>query len=639
VSTHALGQLLLGLAAIIALARLLGALARKLGQPPVVGEILAGVVLGPTLFGTTISGRLLPTDIQPALSGLANVGLVLFMFVIGYELDQALVRDRKRIAVSVSVGSIVVPLGLGIVLATWLAGRHHVAHVLPFALFLGAAMAVTAFPVLARILSDRGMLRTEVGGLALASGAVDDVVAWSLLAAVVAVGAADGTAAPWQLLLTVPYLLVMVFAVRPLLRRLAHARDRAGRLTPNVLGTILIGLLLSCFTTEWLGLHAIFGAFLFGAMMPRAGAEALRHEILERLEQVSVLLLLPVFFVLAGLKVNLSGMDGGDLLELAAILVVAITGKFAGAYAGARLNRVPARRAGALATLMNTRGLTEIVILTVGAQLGLLDGRLFSLMVVMALVTTMMAGPLLALIYPRRQVERDAAEAERAALGRTDAYRVLAVVPDHDAELVVEVAAVLAAAHRPAQVVLSRFLPQPSAPLEVGTGLSGGLLAMTASMDELARLAAPVRADGVDTSVLTRFSGDPGADLASQVDASDPDVIVTRDGFATDAAAVVTVTAALPVDWRSVVVRVARDDAAAAVRVAGLLAAGRGVEVVVDPDTRQSRRLTAAMDAVADSGVPVRFGTSAPAPALVVGEHLLVRGGADSFHGLAAVRT
>jgi Kef-type K+ transport system membrane component KefB len=642
VTSHALGQLLLGLAAIIALARLLGALARRLGQPPVVGEILAGVLIGPTLFGTTVSGRLFPVDVQPALSGLANVGLVLFMFVIGYELDHALVRDRKRVAVSVSVGSIVVPLGLGVALATWLAGRHHVTQVLPFVLFIGAAMAVTAFPVLARILSDRGMVRTEVGGLALASGAVDDIVAWSLLAAVVAIGAADG-AAPWQLLLAVPYVLVMVFAVRPLLRRLAAARDRAGRLTPDVLGVILVGLLLSCFTTEWLGVHAIFGAFLFGAMMPRAGAEALRHEILERLEQVSVLLLLPVFFVLAGLKVDLSGLDGGGLLELAAILVVAITGKFAGAYVAARLNRVPPRRAGALATLMNTRGLTEIVILTVGAQLGLLDGRLFSLMVVMALVTTMMAGPLLAVIYPRRHVERDAADAERALLGRTDAYRVLVVVPEHDAGPVVDLAAALAGTNRPAEVVLSRFLPQPTAPLEVGTGLSGGLLAMTASMDELARLAAPVRAGGVHTSVLTRFSGDPGADLAGQVRASDPDLIVTRDGhdahgYDAGTAVVVTVAGALPVDWRSVVVRVRGGDAAAAVRMAGHLGAARGVEVVVDPGTRQSRRLTAAMDAVADAGVRVRFGTTAPAPALVVGEHLLVRAGADSGTGFAAVR-
>ena len=637
-SAHAVGQLLLGLAGIIALARLLGALARRVGQPPVIGEILAGVLIGPTLFGTVVSDRLFPTEVRPALTGLANVGLVLFMFIIGYELDHGLVRDRKRVAISVSIGSIVVPLGLGIALATWLAGRHAVPHVLPFALFMGAAMAVTAFPVLARILADRGMLRTEVGGLALAGGAVDDVVAWSLLAAVVAIGAADGAAVPWQLLLAVPYVLVMFLGVRPLLRRLAAARERAGCLTPDILGVILVGLLLSCFTTEWLGLHAIFGAFLFGAVMPRVGGEALRQEIMERLEQVSVLLLLPVFFVLASLKVDLSTVDGGGILELGAILLVAITGKFVGAYAGARLHRIPSRRAGALATLMNTRGLTEIVILTVGSQLGILDDRLFSMMVVMALVTTVMAGPLLSLIYPKRFVDRDVAEAERAALGGTDAYRVLVVVPAESAAPVVELAADLAGPRRPAEIILNRLLPQSTAPLELGTGLSGELLAMTSSMGELARLAEPVRARGLAATVLARFSNDPAGDLDTRIRAIEPDLVVTRDGYATAAADVVTVTAPLPASWRSVVVRVAAGgaDAEAALRVGAQLAAARSVDLLVDAGPKPPRRIVAAVGELTEHGIPTRLGGTAPVSALVVGDggadgaHLVVRAAAES---------
>jgi predicted Kef-type K+ transport protein len=388
--------------------------------------------------------------------------------------------------------------------------------------------------VLARILTDRGMVRTPVGGLALASAAVDDIVAWSLLAVVVGIAGAESDST-WLILLSAPYVLLMFLVVRPLLRRLVAARDRAGRLTPDALAVVLTGLLLSCLATEWMGLHAIFGAFLFGAVMPRTGtADRLRVEILERLEQVSVLLLLPVFFVLSGLRVDLSTIGGTGLLELGAILAVAIGGKFAGAYAAARLNRVPSRPAGALAILMNTRGLTEIVILTVGLQLGILDERLFSMMVVMALVTTIMAGPLLTVVYPRRQVEQDVLAAQRAAPAAPVGYRVLVAVPAGDgARALVDQAADLAEQRRPAEVVLSRLVPYPSTPLEVGSGLSEELLAMTAAMDDLAGLAESVRARGLDAPVLARFSRDPEADLAAQVAAVQPDVLVTVAGVTT----------------------------------------------------------------------------------------------------------
>lgn len=532
-SGHTLIHFLLAVAAIIVLARVFGWLARLVGQPPVIGELVAGVLIGPTLFGTTVSGWLLPADILAAMSGLANIGLVLFMFIVGYELDHASLRGRGRIATSVSIGSIVVPLGLGVLLAVWLAGRHDVSDTLPFALFIGAAMAVTAFPVLARILTDRGMVRTPVGGLALASAAVDDIAAWSLLAVVVAVAGAD-SANPWLPLLCVPYTLLMFFVVRPLLARLDAARTRAGRLAPDLLAVVLVGLLLSCLATEWMGLHAIFGAFLFGAVMPRVHgpADTLRVEILERLEQVSVLLLLPAFFVLSGLKVDLSTLGGSGLLELAAILVVAIGGKFVGAYIAARLNRVDARPAGALAILMNTRGLTEIVILTVGLQLGILDGRLFSIMVVMALVTTAMAGPLLNLVYPRRMVERDALAAQRPQAPPAG-YRVLVSLPDGvppDAALV-DLAADLAergaaGGNGPGEVVLSRLVPYPARPLDVGSGLSEELLGMTTAMGELAGLAESVRARGLGAPVLARFSRDPEADLAEQLKAIEPDVLL-----------------------------------------------------------------------------------------------------------------
>jgi K+:H+ antiporter len=643
VTSHAVGQLLLGLAVIIVLARVLGALARRVGQPAVIGEIVAGILIGPSIFGTLISDRLFPVDVRPALAGLANVGLVLFMFIVGYELDQSLVRGRQRIAVSVSVGSILAPLGLGAALALWLAGRHGVTDVLPFALFIGAAMAVTAFPVLARIVADRGLIRTEVGGLALASAAVDDVIAWSLLAVVVAVGTADG-GLPWQVLGIVPFLIVMFRWVRPLLRRLAVARERAGRLTPDVLAVILAGLLVSCYLTEIMGLHAIFGAFVFGAVMPRAGGEALRHEILERLEQVSVLLLLPVFFVVAGLQVDLSTVDGRALLELALILLVAIGGKFIGAYAGARLNRVGARQAGALATLMNTRGLTEIVILSVGLQLAIIDQQIFSMMVVMALVTTVMAGPLLAWIYPRRVVERDVARAERAALGGAAGYKVLVVVPGSApvAAAVVDLAAALVGSRRPVTLALARLVPYPAAPLEIGSGLTGGLLEMNQAMGALTDLAGRVGA-GPDVPVVARFTSDPAEDLAELVRAGEPDLVVMaagEPGSASVPGTVITLTGPHPTPVRAIIARLTGDaDADAVLRTSAQLASGYGAELVVDAGPRVPRGVASTIRELRRHGLAVREESvdSDSGTTLVVaagtsaGADVVIRTGADEI--------
>src|SRR5271166_5890194 len=386
-------QLLLAdVAIIIILARLLGAAARRLGQPPVLGEILAGILLGPTFFHATITKALFPASLISPLTALADIGLVLFMFVVGYEVDLRLIRGRERAALSVSIGSVALPLGLGAALGVWLAHRNHLPHVSTFALFIGTAMAATAFPVLARILTDRGLHRTRIGGLALASAAIADVLAWCLLAVVVALA---GSSAQWKVLLAIPYVALMFAVVRPLLRRLARVYQQAGRLTPNILATVLAGLLLSSYATNWMGLHFIFGAFLFGVVMPREAVLGLREEILARLEQISVLVLLPIYFVVAGLSINLSMIGHSGLVELSAILVVAIAGKLAGAYGGAQIAGIRGRNAGVLATLMNTRGLTELVILGVGLQLHILNKPLYSLMVIMALVTTAMSGPLL----------------------------------------------------------------------------------------------------------------------------------------------------------------------------------------------------------------------------------------------------
>ncbi|RII13467.1 High-affinity Na(+)/H(+) antiporter NhaS3 [Streptomyces sp. YIM 130001] len=398
-TTEQTTSLLVGLSAIVVLARLLGLLARRLGQPAVIGEVLAGIALGPTLFNGAFSDALFPGDIQPLLSALAAVGITVFMFIVGLEWDATMIRGSGSLAATVSLSSILLPFGLGLVLALYLMDDYGTENRTSFMLFMGIAMSITAFPVLARILTDRKMSRTPLGVVALACASIDDVLAWSLLAAVVAF---SGSAGPdqWRILLAVPYLIGMLFVLRPLLRRYAARRPNL-RLTTTNLGAILAGLLLSAAVTEWVGLHYIFGAFLFGVILPRTGAEQLRSDVEERLGQMTGTLLLPVFFLVAGLKVDLSGLDMSGLGALGLILLVAVGGKFIGAFVGARLNRMPLRQSAALATLMNTRGLTELIVLNVGLQLGFLQQDLYSLMVVMAVVTTALAGPLLSWILGR----------------------------------------------------------------------------------------------------------------------------------------------------------------------------------------------------------------------------------------------
>ncbi|MGW4749464.1 cation:proton antiporter [Streptomyces sp. NPDC004290] len=427
-TTHQTAMIMMGLAVVLALAHVLGRLARRCGQPAVLGEILAGILLGPTLFHGALSDAVFPTDVRPMLSTLGNLGVALFMFLVGLELDHRLLRGNKRAAVGVSLGSIVCSFGLGAALAVWLWNAHPAGDRLAFVLFLGAAMSITAFPVLARILTDRGIQHTRVGALAMASAAAGDVVAWLLLAAVLTF---TGSQDSWQVLLILPYALVMIAVVRPLLGRFLAAREPgvtgAGARGPGAgpLGVLTVLLLVSGALSEWFGLHFIFGAFLAGAIVPRQGTERLRAAVADRFESVTWMLL-PAYFTVAGLKVDLSTVDADGLGELGLILLVAIGGKFGGAYLGARATGRPGRSATTLGILMNTRGLTELIILGVGLQLGLLDADLYSLMVVMALVTTAMTAPLLRWSYPREMVDADLRElaAEwQAAVPRPQAGR------------------------------------------------------------------------------------------------------------------------------------------------------------------------------------------------------------------------
>ncbi len=536
----------LDLAVIMVIARLMGRLAVKAGQPAVIGEIIAGILLGPTLLGALpgdLDTVLFPPDVRPFLNVLAQLGLVLFMFLVGLEVDLSFIRGREKIAVSVSVASIVLPFALGVLLATYLHSAHDVftaddggTSTIPFvgfALFMGVAMSITAFPVLARILAERQMHRIPTGVLALACAAVDDVLAWALLAVVVAVVSAGSFSGVLLILLwSVVFALVMFLVVRPLLKQLVGRYERFGQLTPEMLALVLIGILGSSWVTEEIGIHFIFGAFVFGVVMPRQGAGPLNHEIIDRLEQVSVLLLLPVFFVVTGLNVDIGAIDLTGVGELALILLVAISGKFIGAFAAARAQRVPRRQATALGVLMNTRGLTELVILNLGRENGVLDDTMFTLMVVMAVVTTVMTSPLLNVVYPQRVLDRDIAAAERAAMGLTDAYTVVVVIDDpvRDAGLV-DLACDLVGRETPAQVVLTRVVRRSRPKPEVASGLGADLALMATVAGELRTLAQRVEERGFKPSVASRFSDDPWAEVADLARSSEADVVLVRSGW------------------------------------------------------------------------------------------------------------
>ncbi len=628
------------LALIIVVARLAGMAVGKIGIPPVVGEIAAGILLGPSLIGESLSNQLFPEDTRAFLGLLASLGLVLFMFVVGLELDVSLVKGRGRVAGSVSVCSIALPFALGVGLASFLDDlRPAGADFLPFALFMGAAMSITAFPVLARILTDRNMHRTETGGIALACAATDDILAWTILAVVVGVAGGEGEPHGWLVFLAVPFALLAIFVVRPALTRLTAMYARAGELTPTILSIVLIGMLLFAAATEYLHVHYIFGAFLFGAILPHEEAAALRHEILVRLEQISVLLLLPVFFLVSGLKVDLRGLNGDNLVQLAAILVVAIAGKYVGAYVGARISGVPHWQSNALGILMNTRGLTELVILNVGLGLGLLSDDLFTMMVVMALVTTVMTGPLIAVAYPKQRVARDIAEAERLALGEVEATRVLVVSrPEADNAVLVELAMASVGSVRPAEIVVADIRPQTRR-LEVGSGLSGELADLAAAMEQQQTLVRFGEERGIPVRVIAQQSGNIAEDLVGLLGAIGPAGVVLwasdphREAVAEAAQCelvVVPDSEGAPVRGMPVSVAWSADrDGEAALVTAARIAQWLGSPLAVTGEG--GRRESAARSALAERGVDL-LDEPAEAPYLSVA----VLGSDDSALGVRA---
>ena len=401
---------LVAVALIVLVAQLLGALLERWGQPRVIGEILGGIALGPSLLGALAPGleqALFGPAVRPQLNLLGQLGLALFMFLIGLELNPALLQGRLPLASRITVVGIALPLALGVGLAEllerWLPELLPGEHSLAGALFMGTAMAITAFPVLARILQERDLIRQPLGTLAISVAAIDDLFSWVLLAAVVAFarsGSAWGALVP--LLLTAAWAALLLVGLQPLRRQLERHLTRRQGLGPLLQVGLMAGALLSGAVTEAIGVHLIFGAFLWGLAMPR---QAALQQLLElRLHAVVLQMMLPLFFAVSGLNTQLRVLTSPDLL-LATLLVllVAVAGKFLGAWATARLSGVPPREAQALGWLVNTRGLTELVILNVGLSLGVISTELFSIGVVMAIVTTLMTGPLLERLGYRRQ--------------------------------------------------------------------------------------------------------------------------------------------------------------------------------------------------------------------------------------------
>ncbi|MBO1748031.1 cation:proton antiporter [Stenotrophomonas indicatrix] len=397
-----LGLFLLQLLVLLLVAKGAGALLKRFGQPAVIGEMAAGLMMGPLLLGSLlpqVHGALFPAASLGPLGMLSQLGVLMFLLVAGAELDLGALRGRRRFAFTVSHAGIAVPFVLGVVLAIWLYPQHGPQGVsfTAFALFVGISMSITAFPVLLRILADRGITHTPLGQTAIACAALGDATAWCLLALIVAAAQATGwLPASVNLLCVVAFIALMLGLVKPWFARQTIAPGREGRW---LLGILLLSL-ASALVTEVLGIHALFGAFAAGVAV--SSNAQLRHLLVARVEPFAVTLLLPLFFAMTGLRMRADALQTSDIALCMVVIAVATVGKLLGTWSAARSTGMASREAWRLGALMNTRGLMELIVLNLGYELGLLGDRLFAVLVIMALVTTAMTGPLLNLIERRK---------------------------------------------------------------------------------------------------------------------------------------------------------------------------------------------------------------------------------------------
>lgn len=398
--THPLAILLLQIITIIITARIFGFLFKKIGQPTVIGEIIAGIFLGPSFIGMffpEFSTFLFPKTSLPNLQFMSQIGLILFMFIVGMELDLKTLKKKAHEAVIISHASIIFPFALGMGLAYFMYQTYAPENVnfLSFALFIGISMSITAFPVLARIVQERQLTKTKIGAIVITCAAADDISAWCILAAVIAIVKAGSVVSSFYIILmAVAYVLLMIKVIKPFLKRLGDIYSHQDTLSKPVVAIFFVTLLISSFLTEIIGIHALFGAFMAGVIMPQN--LHFRNVFIEKIEDVSLVLLLPLFFVFTGLRTEIGLLNDPSLwMTCALIITIAVTGKFFGSAIAAKVTGQSWKDSLTIGALMNTRGLMELIVLNIGFDLGILSPSVFAMMVIMALLTTFMTGPAL----------------------------------------------------------------------------------------------------------------------------------------------------------------------------------------------------------------------------------------------------
>ena len=393
---------LMSLAVIVVTARGIGGLFGLIGQPAVVGEVIGGIMLGPSLLGRifpALYAQVLPPAVTPFLNVYAQLGVILYLFLVGLELDLNAIRKAGHATLAISHASIILPFLLGSALALMIYQRLSTNNVpfTVFALFLGVSLSVTAFPVLARILTDRKIAKTAMGTLALACAAIDDVTAWCLLALVVSISQARAADVVRTVILTIAFVFAVLQVIAPLVRRLMPRLERAENLTRTEVSILFVAMLASAMTTEYIGIHGFFGAFLIGAIIPHGSRVS--TEMNRRLEDFVAVLFLPAFFAYTGMRTQIGLLSGAENWLLCGVItVVACVGKFGGTLLASRWSGLAWRDSAALGILMNTRGLVELIVLNMGLDLGVISPTLFAMLVMMALVTTFMTTPVLQLL-------------------------------------------------------------------------------------------------------------------------------------------------------------------------------------------------------------------------------------------------
>jgi len=525
---------------VMVLARLIGALMPKIGQPRVMGEVLAGLLLGPSVFGLIDPGlqlKIFAPDIVPYINVTANLGLIFYMFLIGMEVDFTQLRGRFRTTAVVSNTALLLPMMLGLLVAIPLTKTLAPSGVRfgAFALFVAVSMSITAFPVLARIVSERRMLRRPLGVLAVGSAAIDDVTAWFMIALATALTTGGGAG---EVLKTIGWTLVYVagmgIIVRPILARAAIAYEELGRVPAIWITAIFAGVLLSALTTDRIGIAVIFGGFVMGLVMPRRSG--LTEEVTNRVQDFVLTILLPLFFAYTGLKTNVTLLNRESLILVTlGLIALAIIGKYGGTLLASRTIQLPWRESAALGALMNTRGLTELIVLNLALSLGVITQALFTALVLMALVTTFMAGPLLRLIDPRNEFG-ESAEAELEAapsvapVGVAPAGGSILLAPQSGPALaqLLELAEPLAHSDPPREVVLAQFVQPPR-----GIWIRGGLQSEQRRLAEAEREVQVARdtlvAEGIPARAAAITSASSGSDV-SKLAARDDVALVLIDG-------------------------------------------------------------------------------------------------------------